>query len=115
MYDFYRNEYRGSAIDQEDFLELIARAKDQLSMYRRSYRVRGDEYAEKMALCALAEVIGYYDAAQNGQGGLRYASVGTVSISGKGIYSQVDITPAAQEKELFRTAARYLEICRGIG
>lgn len=115
MYDFYRNEYRGSAIDQEDFPELVARARDQLEMYRRSYRVRGDGQAEKMALCALAEVIGYFDAAQNGQGGLRYASVGTVSISGKGIYSQVDITPAAQEKELFRTAARYLEICRGIG
>lgn len=115
MYDFYRNEYRGSAVEQEEFPELLERAKDQLSLYRRSYRVQGDRVAEKMALCALAETIGYFDAAQNGEGGLRYASVGTVSISGKGIYTEVDITPAAQAKELFRAAARYLDIYRGIG
>ena len=115
MYDFYRNEYRGTAIEQEDFPELLARARDQLALYQRSYRVQGDERAVKMALCALAETIGYFDAAQNGQGGLRYASVGTVSISGKGIYSEVDITPEAQAKELYRAAQRYLEICRGTG
>ena len=74
-----------------------------------------DATMRKMALCAMAEAIGYFDAAQNGQGGLRYASVGTVSVSGKGIYSQVDISAAAQEKELYRTASRYLQIYRGIG
>ena len=115
MYDFYRNEYRGTAIEQGEFPELLQRARDQLAMYRRSYRVEGQETEEKMALCALAEVIGYFDAAQNGEGGLRYASVGTVSISGKGIYSQVDISPQAQARELFRTAERYLKFYRGIG
>ena len=115
MYDFYRNEYRGTAIEQGDFPELIRRAGDQLAMYRRSYRVEGAETEAKMALCAMAEVIGYFDAAQNGEGGLRYASVGTVSISGRGIYSQVDISPKAQERELFRAAGRYIRIYRGIG
>ena len=113
MYDFYKNTYCGTAISVEDFPELMARAKDKLAHYRRTYRVEGDETMEKMALCAMAEAISYFDAAQNGQGGLRYASVGTVSVSGKGIYSQVDISPKAQEKELYRTASMYLTIYRG--
>ena len=67
-----------------------------------------------MALCALAETMSYFDAAQNGKGALRYASVGSVSISGKGIYNMLDISPGAQEKEMYRVAERYLEIYRGI-
>ena len=113
MYDFYLNTYSGTAISAEEFPELMARAKDKLAHYRRIYRVEGDETMEKMALCAMAEAIGYFDAAQNGQGGLRYASVGTVSVSGKGIYSQVDISPKAQEKALYRAASMYLTIYRG--
>jgi hypothetical protein len=113
MYDFYKNTYCGTAISEEEFPELIARAEDKLTCYERLYRVSGDETMRRMALCAMAEAIGYFDAAQNGQGGLRYASVGTVSVSGKGIYSQVDISPAAQEKELYRAAALYLTIYRG--
>ena len=113
MYDFYLNTYCGTAITAEEFSELMARAEDKLAAYERLYKVSGDETLRKMALCAMAETIGYFDAAQNGQGGLRYASVGTVSVSGKGIYSQVDISPAAQEKALYRAAALYLTIYRG--
>ena len=113
MYDFYLNTYCGTAIEAEDFPELMARAEDKLSCYERLYRVSGDETMRRMALCAMAEAIGYFDAAQNGQGGLRYASVGTVSVSGKGIYSQLDISPGAQEKELYRAASMYLTIYRG--
>lgn len=115
MYDFYKNTYGGTAITEEAFPELCKRAEDKLSCYERLYRVSGEENMRRMALCAMAEAIGYFDAAQNGQGGLRYASVGTVSVSGKGIYSQVDISPKAQEKELYRAASLYLTICRGTG
>jgi hypothetical protein len=62
----------------------------------------------------MAETQGWFDAAQNGSGGLRYASVGTVSVSGKGVYGSVDISPAAQERELYRCACRYLDIQRGV-
>ena len=113
MYEFYLNTYCGTAITPEEFPELLARAEDKLAAYERLYRVSGDETLRRMALCAMAETIGYFDAAQNGQGGLRYASVGTVSVSGKGIYSQVDISPAAQEKALYRAASLYLTIYRG--
>ena len=113
MYDFYKNTYCGTAISEAEFPELLKRAEDKLAFYEGVYRVSGEETLRKMALCAMAEAIGYFDAAQNGQGGLRYASVGTVSVSGKGIYSQVDISPAAQEKELYRAASLYLTIYRG--
>ena len=94
--------------------ELMARSGDWLKALERKYRVTGSETDRKMALCAIAETMSYFDAAQNGQGALRYASVGSVSISGKGIYHMLDISPAAQEKELYRAAGRYLEIYRGI-
>ena len=114
MYEFYKEYYKGDALGEEEFPPLIARAEQQLQRYKRTYRVTGTQEAEKYALCAMAEAIGYFDAAQNGQGGLRYASVGTVSVSGKGIYSQVDISPEARERELYRRAALYLDIYRGI-
>jgi len=113
MYDFYKNTYCGTALSEEEFPELLKRAEDKLAFYERSYRVTGEETMRAMALCAMAETISYFDAAQNGQGGLRYASVGTVSVSGKGIYSQVDISPKAQETALYRAASLYLTIYRG--
>ena len=113
LYDFYKNTYCGTAIGEEDLPELLQRAADQLESYKRDFTVTGTKEMEQMALCAMAEAISYFDAAQNGQGGLRYASVGTVSVSGKGIYSQVDISPKAQERELYRTASLYLTIYRG--
>ena len=100
-------------MEEDAFREAAARAEDVLRGYARSYRVTGSEAAKAKALCAMAEVISYFDAAQNGRGGLRYAKVGSVSVSGKGIYSQVDISAKAQEKELYRTACRYLTIYRG--
>ncbi len=115
MYSFYREVYRGDGLTEQELALFLQRAADKLGQYRRQYRVSGDETAEKMALCAMAEAIAYFDSAVSGQGGLRYASVGTVSVSGKGIYSQVDISPKAREQELYRCACRYLRICRGVG
>ena len=111
---FYRQVYGGTALEEEIFSEAAARAIDVLRGYERAYRVTGSEEEKAKAICAMAEAIAYFDAAQNGEGGLRYAKVGSVSVSGKGIYSQVDISPKAQEKELYRTASRYLEIYRGV-
>ena len=114
MEAFYRDVYRGSSLTGEELPELLARSEDWLRALERKYRVTGTETDRRMALCALAETMSYFDAAQNGRGALRYASVGTVSISGKGIYNMLDISPAAQEKELYRTAGKYLEVYRGI-
>ena len=115
MYEFYQHTYGGTGLTPEEFPEYWARAMEKLACYRRTYQVSGDENMANMAACAMADTIAYYDAARNGQGGLRYASVGTVSVSGKGIYTQVDVSPEAQERELYRTAATYLTIYRGTG
>lgn len=114
MYDFYQNTYCGSGLTPEEFPEYWARAGEKLDYYRRTYQVTGDEALFSMARCAMAEVLAYYNAARNGQGGLRYASVGTVSVSGKGIYTQVDVSPEAQERALYRAASTYLTICRAL-
>lgn len=113
MYTFYKEQYCGSALESGEFPEALARAKDYLQGLSHRYRVEGSERDRNMALCAIAEAMSYFDGARNGQGGLRYASVGTVSMSGKGVYSAVDISPVAQERELFRAATRYLHIYRG--
>lgn len=113
MVEFYRDTYRGTALTEAELPEALARAREQLDFYERSYRVRGDERARKLAVCAMADAIVYFQNAQSGEGGLRYAKVGTMSVSGKGIYSAVDISPKAQERELYRIASRYLDIYRG--
>ena len=113
MYRFYVETYGGSALNEAELREVSKRAQEQLAFYDRCYRVTGDETARKMAICAMADAIAYFQAAQNGEGGLRYAKVGTVSVSGKGIYSAIDISPGAQERELYRIASRYLVIYRG--
>ena len=113
-YAFYKEVFRGG-MEAADFVEAAARAEDVLRGYERAYQVTGSAEDRAKAICAMAEVVAYFDAAQNGEGGLRYAKVGSVSVSGKGIYSQVDISASAQERELYRTAGRYLEIYRGTG
>ena len=112
-YEFYVNQYKGQAIDKEQWPALCARASEQLAQYKRQYRIVPEETAEAMAVCAMAEVMDFFAQARNGQGGLRYVSVGSVSASGKGVYGQMAISPDAENRELYRCARRYLHIERG--
>ena len=111
MEAFYRNVYGGQMAAPAVYLQ---RAEEKLRQLERSYTVtEAVPDGRKLALCAMAEAVEYFETAQNGRGGLRYASVGAVSVSGKGIYSAVDISPAARERELYRCACLYLDIYRG--
>ena len=113
MEDFYKTIYGGKCLEGEALREYLARAQEQLALYKRIYTVsEPSPDAGSYAVCAMAEAMHYFDTAQNGLGGMRYASVGTVSVSGKGIYSAVDISPKAQSRELYRCAATYLDIYR---
>ena len=112
METFYKEVYGGT---MEQPGEYLRRAEDVLRRYEHYYIL--SEFVEngrKLAVCAMAEAIAYFETAQNGRGGMRFASVGTVSVSGKGVYSAVDISPAAQERELYRCATTYLDIYRGV-
>ncbi len=114
-YEFYVNQYGGQAIDESQWPALASRARELLEQYKRDFTVTGTPEQEMLAVCALADLMLYFSNARSGQGGLRYASVGSVSVSGKGIYSQVDISPQSENRELYRCASRYLKIYRGCG
>ena len=115
-YDFYANNYRGASLTKEEFPVLCARAEDQLCRYKRIYTVNAPETdSEALAVCAMADALGYFCAAQNGTGGtVSSASVGSVSVS-YGSGQAVDISPKGQERELLRCAKLYLDIYRGVG
>jgi hypothetical protein len=114
MEQFYKEVYGGRCLEGEQLQEFLLRAEEELAALERSYEVReAAPDGRRKAICAMAEALHYFDTAQNGTGGLRYMSVGTVSVSGKGVYSAVDISPAAARRELYRCAGLYMDIYRG--
>jgi hypothetical protein len=72
-------------------------------------------YCENMAVCAMADSLAYFSAAQNGMGAVASASIGSVSVSYGNSASAVDLSPKGQAKELYRCASLYLEFYRGVG
>lgn len=114
-YGFYVNTYRGGSISEQEWPVFSSRAQDQLRKYKRIYTITApEEDSEAMAVCAMAEALAYFVAAQNGTGAVASASIGSVSVS-YGSVSAVDISPKAQEKELYRCASQHLDIYRGVG
>ena len=103
-YDFYVNTYLGSAIGEKAFAAAAARAEGELERFKRSFRVEiPGQDSEKMALCAMAEVLHAGEKCRN----LRSASVGGVSVS----YADDN----ALAGQLYRAAAVYLTFYRGVG
>lgn len=116
-YEFYASVYMGDSISEADFPRLAKRAGEQLARYKRIYTVTAPEQtSEDMAICAMADALAYYEAAQSGTGGpVSAASIGSVSVSYSGSANDVDTSKAAQERELYRCAKLYLDIYRGCG
>lgn len=114
-YEFYASVYMGDSIPENEFPRLAKRAGEQLSRYKRIYTVTAPEQtSEDMAICAMADALAYYEAAQSGTGGpVSAASIGSVSVSYSGSANAVDTSQAAQERELYRCAKLYLDIYRG--
>ena len=78
----------------------------------RIYRVTDTaENSEQMALCAMIDALYYFDWARTG-GAAASVSVGSVS-SSRAQGAQPDLSPAAQNRELYRCAQLYLDIYRG--
>ncbi len=115
-YDFYTGTYLGSSITAEEWPTFVARAQDQLNKYRRIYTVVApDKNAEAMAVCAMADTLNFFVKAQSGTGAIASASIGSVSVNYGNATSSIDLSPKAQEKEMYRCACTYLEIYRGVG
>lgn len=114
-YCFYMHNYKGVSIDLTEWPTYEAKAAAQLAYYKRIYTVTvPDENAEAMAVCAMADALAYFTAAQNGTGTVASASIGSVSVS-YGSPSAVDLSPKGQSRELYRCASQYLDIYRGVG
>ena len=116
-YDFYAATYGGCSIQVGEWPMYVRRAEDQLKQYKRKYCVTAPEAdSEAMAVCAMADALAYFTAAQNGAAGsVESASIGSISVSYGGTGAAVDLSPKGQEKELYRCACRYLDIYRGVG
>lgn len=112
-YIFYTDTYIGEAIPEADFPRLSKRAGEQLSAYKRMYTVNAPEAdSEDLAVCAMSDALYYFETVQNG-GLVTSSSIGSVSSSRKA--PDMDVSPAAQARELYRCACRYLDIYRGCG
>ena len=119
-WDFYRNTFNGSVIPQEDWTCCELRAAEQLERYKRIYSVSAPEDlsdAEQLSVCAMAEALYGFDLLASGEGGpVQSASIGSVSVSYGGLGAQaLDLSPRGRERELYRCAGRYRNICRGVG
>lgn len=77
--------------------------------------VTPQDICEAMAVCAMADVLAYHVAAQNGMGAVASASIGSVSVSYGNAANAVDLSPKGQAKELYRSASMYLDFYRGVG
>lgn len=115
-YDFYTQNYRGSSIPPEEWSLFEARAAEELERYKRIYTVTAPgSDSESMAICAMADALAYFTAAQNGSGGaVSSASIGSVSVSYGVTQNLVDLSARGQAKELLRYAGQYLDIYRGV-
>ncbi len=110
-YAFYVTVYQGDSIPEKEFMPLVRQAQAQLARYRRIYTVTAPAPdSESMALCAMADALYYFQQAQSGAMG---GSVHIGSVSSSAQITQVDVSSAAQEKELYRCARQYLDIYRG--
>lgn len=116
-FNFYETEYHGGTVKIDDWPYYEARAAEKLAQYKRTYTVTApEEKAEALAVCAMADVMATADMIASGGGAVASASIGSVSVSyGAKPMEAVDITPRGREKELYRTAQIYLDICRGVG
>ena len=107
-YGFYKDTYLGSVIPENAFSGVAAQAASVLERFKRIYRVEiWGEDSERMAVCAMAEVL---YGAQRSNGGVTAASVGNVSVR----YDSAQAASRTLWRELYQKAGIYLDINRGV-
>ena len=111
-YSFYTQDYHGGSVSAEDWADLEREASATLAGYKRNYNVTGTELDEKMAVCAMVEVLDAYAETGSPAGAVSSASIGSVSESYK---SATGAEYAARRcKDVYNAARRYLGIYRGV-
>lgn len=113
-YDFYVDKYQGSSVSVENWPALERDASARLQYYKKTYTVsETDEFTEAMAICAMAEVLDYFEQLENGTFVVQSASVGSVSVNYDNSAKSVDISAKSREKEVFKAARLYIDVYRG--
>ena len=103
-YEFYVNQYLGSAIPEKAFSGVAAQAAQVLGKFKQTYRVESSgQEAESMAICAMAESLW-----QNRNKGITSANIGSVSV-------RYETDRNVLRRELYDKACIYLDIYRGVG
>lgn len=102
-FEFYANDYLGSAIPEKHFSGVAAQAQRYLDRLKDTYRVvsSGVE-AEKLAQCAMAETL--WDRRNDG---VSSSKVGNMTVR----YAQ---DKTSLRRELYEKASIYLDIYRGV-
>ncbi|MBQ8358740.1 MAG: hypothetical protein IJ030_03155 [Oscillospiraceae bacterium] len=99
-YEFYVNDYLGSAIPEKAFSGVAAQARHWLGCFKSSYRVESSGVeAEKLAICAMAESL------------WNRRSQGLVSPNTSARNGSEKQTLC---RELYEKASIYLDIYRGV-
>ena len=106
------NDGSGSIIIDADTLGVTDDGEGNVTIHS---VVTPQDVCEAMAVCAMADALAYFTAAQNGTGVVTSASIGSVSVSYGNAANAVDLSPKGQAKELYRCASLYLEFYRGVG
>ncbi len=103
-FEFYVNQYVGSAIPEKAFAGVAAQAQRYLDRLKNVYRVESSgAEAENMAVCAMAEAIW-----ENRNKGVASASVGSVAV-------RYETDRPSLGQTLYERACIYLDIYRGVG
>ena len=96
-YEFYVNDYLGSAIPEKAFSGVAVQARQWLESFKSRYRVVSSGWsAESMAICAMAE-------------SLWSRRSGELSFSGSKSGEKQSLS-----RELYEKASIYLDIYRGV-
>ena len=117
-YAYYTDIYLGNAIPEKEFSFYEHRAAGQLEKYKRVYTVtsQGDD-SERLAICAMADVMYGITVAQTGMLAVSSASIGSVSVSygstRSGTSQGMNLSPKGQAREIYEAACTYLDIYRG--
>ncbi len=102
-YEYYVNQYLGSAIPESAFSGMAAQAQRYLDRFKGIYRVESSgAAAENLAVCAMAETLWH-----NRNNRVASANVGGVSV-------HYNTERPNLNRELFEKAAIYLDIYRGV-